>query len=48
MRRIFQRDKVFKIPVEKVFIDSIIEEYVSKTSAVPRIHDYLNIMYQYS
>ena len=37
--------KEFRIPVEQVFIDSILEEYFSKTSAVARVHSYLNIMY---
>ena len=40
--------KEFKILVEKVFIDSISEGYFSKTSAVVRIHGYLNIMYKYA
>ena len=38
--------KEFKISVEKVFIDSISEEYFSKTSAVSRVHSYLNIMHK--
>jgi len=40
--------KEFKIPVEKVFIDSISEEYFSKTSAVAKVQSYLNIMYKYA
>ena len=40
--------KEFNIPVEKVFIDSITEEYFSKTSAVARLYSYLSIMCQYA
>ena len=40
--------KEFKIPVEKVFINSISEEYFSETSALARVHRYLNIMYKYA
>ena len=40
--------KEFKIPVEKVFSDSISEEYFPKNNAVAIIHRYLNIMYKYA
>ena len=40
--------KEFQIPVEKVFINSISEEYFSKNNAVARIHSYLIIMYKYA
>ena len=38
--------KEFKIPVGKVFINSISEEYFSKTSKMAKVHGYLNVMYQ--
>ena len=40
--------KEFKIPVEKVFIDSITEEFFSKTSKMARVQSYLTIMYKYA
>ena len=40
--------KEFKIPVEKVFIDSITEEFFSKTSKMARVQSYLIIMYKYA
>ena len=41
-------DKEFKIPVEKIFIVSISEEYLPKTSAMARVKSYLTIMYKYA
>ena len=38
--------KEFKIPVEKEFIDSVSEEYFSKTSTMAKVHGYLNKMYK--
>ena len=40
--------KEFKIPVEKEFIDTISEEYFSKTSKMARVQSYLNVMYKYA
>ena len=40
--------KEFKIPVKKVFIDSISEEYFSKTSKMAKVLGYLNVMYKYA
>ena len=39
--------KEFKIPVEEVFINSISEEFVSKTSKMAKVQSYLNIIYKY-
>ena len=40
--------KPLKIPVEKVFINSILEEYFSKVSTMARVQTYLNVMYKYA
>ena len=40
--------KEFRIPVEKEFIDTISEEYFSKTSKMARVQSYLNVMYKYA
>ena len=40
--------KEFKIPVEEGFIDSISEEFFSKTSKMAKVQSYLNIIYKYA
>ena len=40
--------KEFKIPVEKEFIDTILEEYFSNTSKMASVHSYLIVMYKYA